>query len=138
MLNPMNLQQINLKQIMPTVLICGLCGGGLLIVSNRLSNNGWLSIPVYATVMIATVLVLKAEKRFRVTYLKAFVTLVLTFILTSYALYFYIITFINQDNGINLMGHLWRFLAILGLAVVSGAIMGLLFLKLKPSQSQTT
>lgn len=134
----MNLQQINLKQIMPTVLICGLSGGGLLIVSNRLSNNGWLSIPVYATVMIATVLVLKTQKRFRVTYLKAFVTLVLTFILTSYALYFYIITFINQDNGINLMGHIWRFLAILGLAVVSGAIMGLFFKKQNQNLAQTT
>lgn len=133
----MNLQQINLKQIMPTVLICGLSGGGLLIVSNRLSNNGWLSIPVYATVMIATVLVLKTQKRFRVTYLKAFVTLVLTFILTSYALYFYIITFINQDNGINLMGHIWRFLAILGLAVVSGAIMGLFFLKTNKGKTNT-
>ena len=133
----MNLQQINLKQIMPTVLICGLSGGGLLIVSNRLSNNGWLSIPVYATVMIATVLVLKTQKRFRVTYLKAFVTLVLTFILTSYALYFYIITFINQDNGINFMGHAWRFLAILGLAVVSGAIMGLFFLKTNKGKTNT-
>ena len=133
----MNLKLINLKQIMPTVLICGLSGGGLLIVSNRLSNNGWLSIPVYATVMIATVLVLKAQKRFRVTYLKAFVTLVLTFILTSYALYFYIITFINQDNGINFMGHAWRFLAILGLAVVSGAIMGLFFLKTNKGKTNT-
>ena len=138
MLNPMNLKLINLKQIMPTVLICGLSGGGLLIVSNRLSNNGWLSIPVYATVMIATVLVLKTQKRFRVTYLKAFVTLVLTFILTSYALYFYIITFINQDNGINVMGHIWRFLAILGLAVVSGAIMGLFFKKQNQNLAQTT
>lgn len=133
----MNLQQINLKQIMPTVLICGLSGGGLLIVSNRLSNNGWLSIPVYATVMIATVLVLKAEKRFRVTYLKASATLVLTFILTSYALYFYVITFINQDNGINLMGHAWRFLAILGLAVVSGGIMGLFFLNTNKGKANT-
>ena len=133
----MNLEQINLKQIMPTVLICGLSGGGLLIVSNRLSNNGWLSIPVYATVMIATVLVLKAEKRFRVTYLKASATLVLTFILTSYALYFYVITFINQDNGINLMGHSWRFLAILGLAVVSGGIMGLFFLKTNKGKTNT-
>ena len=133
----MNLKLINLKQIMPTVLICGLSGGGLLIVSNRLSNNGWLSIPVYATVMIATVLVLKAEKRFRVTYLKASATLVLTFILTSYALYFYIITFINQDNGINFMGHAWRFLAILGLAVVSGAIMGLFFLKTNKGKTNT-
>jgi len=133
----MNLQQINLKQIISIVLICGLSGGGLLIVSNRLSNNGWLSIPVYAMVMIATVIVLKAEKRFKVSYLKAFLTLVLTFILTSYALYSYVIIFVNHDNGINLMGHIWRFLAILGMAVVSGAIMGLFFLKLKPSQAQT-
>lgn len=134
----MDLQQINLKQIMPTVLICGLSGGGLLIVSNRLSNNGWLSIPVYAMVMIATVLVLKAEKRFKVTYLKASSTLVLTFILTSYALYFYIITFVNQDNGITLMGHAWRFFAILGMAIVSGAILGLFFVKQKQNLEQVT
>jgi hypothetical protein len=84
----MSLQEINLKQIMPIVLICGLSGGGLLILSTLLSNKGWWSIPVYAMVMIATVLVLKAEKRFKITYLKAFLAVVLTFMLMTYILYF--------------------------------------------------
>jgi len=132
----MNSKQINLKQIIPTVLICGLCGGGLLILSTILSNKGWWSILIYAIVMIVTVLVLKAEKRFKITYLKAFSTLVLTFILTTYALYFYVIAFVNPDNGITLMGHIWRFFAILGLAVVSGAIMGLFFKKQNQNLAQ--
>ena len=134
----MNLKLINLKQIMPTVLICGLSGGGLLIVSNRLSNNGWLSIPVYATVMIATVLVLKVKKQIEITYLKAFLTVVLTFMLMSYILYFYIIAFVNPDNGIPLMGHAWRFFAILGLAIFSGAIMSLFFLKRNLGSAQAS
>ncbi|MDO8994533.1 hypothetical protein [Daejeonella sp.] len=125
----MNLQQINLKQIMPTVLIFGLTGGALLILSTMLSNKGWWSIPIYAIVMIVTVIVLKAEKRFKIAYLKAFLTLVLTFMLMTYILYFYIITFVNPDNGILLVGHAWIFFIMLGLAITSGAIMGLFFLK---------
>jgi hypothetical protein len=133
----MYLQQINLKQIMPTVLICGLSGGGLLILSTILSNKGWWSILIYAIVMIATMLVLKAEKRFKITYLKAFVTIVLTFVLTSYALYFYVITFVNPDNGITIIGHAWRFFAVLGLAIASGTLMGLFFLKANNGKANT-
>ena len=125
----MNLQQINLKQIISIVLICGLSGGGLLILSTLLSNKGWWSIPVYAMVMIATVLVLKAEKQFKIAYLKAFLTVVLTFMLMTYILYFYVITFVNPNNGIPLVHHAYIFFIMLGMAIVSGAIMGLFFLK---------
>ena len=134
----MDLQQINLKQIMPTVLIFGLSGGGLLILSKLLSNKGWWSIPIYAMVMIATVLALKVKKQIEITYLKAFLTVVLTFMLMSYILYFYIIAFVNPDNGIPLMGHAWRFFAILGLAIFSGAIMSLFFRKQNQNMAQTT
>jgi uncharacterized membrane protein len=134
----MDLQQINLKQIMPTILICGLSGGGLLILSTLLSNKGWWSIPIYAMVMIATVLALKVKKQIEITYLKAFLTVVLTFMLMSYILYFYIIAFVNPDNGITLMGHAWRFFAILGLAIFSGAIMSLFFRKQNHNLTQTT
>ena len=133
----MNSKQINLKEIIPTVLIYGISGGGLLILSTILSNKGWWSILIYAIVMIVTVLVLKAEKRYEITYLKAFATLVLTFILMSYALYSYVITFVNPDIGITLMGHTWRFFAILGIAIVSGAIMGLFFLKRNSGAAHT-
>jgi hypothetical protein len=125
----MNLQQINLKQIISIVLICGLSRGGLLILSTLLSNKGWWSIPVYAMVMIATVLVLKAEKQFKIAYLKAFLTVVLTFMLMTYILYFYVITFVNPNNGIPLVHHAYIFFIMLGMAIVSGAIMGLFFLK---------
>ena len=134
----MNLQQINLKQIIPTVLICGLFGGGLLIVSTILSNKGWWSIPIYAMVMIATVLVLKVKKQIEITYLKAFLTVVLTFMLMSYILYFYIIAFVNPDNGITFMGHAWRFFAMLGLAIFSGAVMALFFLKRNLGSAQAS
>lgn len=134
----MNIQKINLKQIMPTVLICGLCGGGLLIVSTILSNKGWWSIPIYLLVMSVTVLTLKSKKLDEITYLKAFMALVLTFMLMSYILYFYIIAFVNPDNGIPLMGHDWRFFAILGLAIFSGAIMSLFFRKQNHAMTQTT
>jgi hypothetical protein len=129
----MNLQQINLKQIISIVLICGLSGGGLLILSTLLSNKGWWSIPVYAMVLIATVLVLKAEKRFKIAYLKAFLTVVLTFMLMTYILYFYVITFVNPNNEIPLVHHAYIFFIMLGMAIVSGAIMGLFFLK--PNQN---
>jgi hypothetical protein len=125
----MSLQQINLKQIISIVLICGLSGGGLLILSTLLSNKGWWSIPVYAMVLIATVLVLKAEKRFKIAYLKAFLTVVLTFMLMTYILYFYVITFVNPNNEIPLVHHAYIFFIMLVMAIVSGAIMGLFFLK---------
>ncbi len=125
--------QINLKQIIPIVLICGLSGGGLLILSSLLSNKGWWSIPVYTLLMFATVLTLKTKRRIEISYLRAFLTVVLTFMLMTYTLYFYIITFVNPDNGIQLVVHAWIFFIMLGLAIVSGAIMGLFFLK--PNQN---
>lgn len=87
--------------------------------------------------MLATVFALKAKKRIEITYLKAFAALVLTFMLMTYILYFYIITFENPDNGITLMGHAWRFFGMLGLAIALGAIMGLFFIKRNHSQEQT-
>ena len=120
--------QINLQQIIPTVLICGLTGGGLLILTTLISTKGWWSILIYAIVMILTVLVLKAKKQFEINYLKAFLTLGSTYMLMTYVLYFYVITFVNPDNGINFTGHAIIFLIMLGLAIASGAIMGLFFL----------
>jgi len=134
----MNSNQINLKQFIPTVLICGLCGGGLLILSTMVSTKGWWSMLIYLLVLSVTVLTLKAKKRVEITYLIAFMALVLTFMLMSYILYFYISIFVNPDNGITFMGHAWRFFAILGLAVLSGALMGLLFKKQNQNLAQTT
>jgi hypothetical protein len=74
----------------------------------------------------------------KITYLKAFTTLVLTFMLMSYVLYFYLATFANPENGITLLGHAWRFFAILGMAVVSGAIMSLFFRKQNQNLAQVT
>jgi len=134
----MNLQQINLKQIIPTVLICGLCGGGLLILSTLVSTRGWWSMLIYLLVLSVTVLTLKAKKLVEITYLKAFMVLVLTFMIMSYILYFYVTTFVNPDNGINLMGHVWRFFAMLGLAIFSGAVMALFFLKRNLGSAQAS
>ena len=124
----MNSTKINLKKIIPTVLIFGLTGGGLLILTTIISTKGWWSILIYAIVMILTVLVLKAKKQFEINYLKAFLTLGSTYMLMTYVLYFYVITFVNPDNGINFTGHAIIFLIMLGLAIASGAIMGLFFL----------
>ncbi|HQT23200.1 hypothetical protein [Daejeonella sp.] len=41
----------------------------------------------------------------------------------SYILYFYVSTFVNPYNGITFIGHEWRFFAILGMAIASGAVM---------------
>ena len=132
----MNLQQINLKQIIPTVLICGLCGGGLLILSSIVSTKGWWSMLIYLLVLTITVLTLKAKKHFEITYLKAFIVLVLTFMIMSYILYFYVTTFVNPDHGISFIGHAWRFFAMLGMAVASGAIMALFFRKQNQNLTQ--
>ena len=121
--------QINLKQMIQTVLIFGLSGGALLILSTVISTKGWWSIPVYTLLMFTTVLTLKTKRRIEISYLRAFLTVVLTFMLMTYILYFYVITFVNPNNGIPLVHHAWIFFIMLGLAIVSGAIMGLFFLK---------
>lgn len=127
----MNLQLINLKQITPTFLIYGISGGGLLVLITIVSSKGWWIVPTYPILLLATVFALKAKKRIGITYLKAFATLVLTFMLMTYILYFYIINFENPNSGITLIGHAWRFFVMLGLGIVSSAIMSLFFLKTK-------
>ncbi|HLG33650.1 MAG TPA: hypothetical protein VI757_02120 [Bacteroidia bacterium] len=120
-----------MKQIFPTILICGLLGGGLLIVTTLLPIKGWWSILTYAIVMFATMFVIKANKRIEINYLKTLVTGVLTFMIMSYVLYFYISIFENPNSGITLWGHTWRFLAMLGFALASSAILGLFFYETK-------
>lgn len=93
---------------------------------------------IYLLVLSVTVLTLKAKKLVEITYLKAFMVLVLTFMIMSYILYFYVTTFVNPDNGINLMGHVWRFFAMLGLAIFSGAVMALFFLKRNLGSAQAS
>ena len=124
---------IILKQILPTVIICGLLGGGFLVAASLLPIKGWWSILTYAIVMFATMLTLKANKKIEINYLKTLVTGVLTFMIMSYVLYFYISFFENPNNGISLWGHTWRFLVMLGLALSSSAILGLFFMKRNPA-----
>jgi len=134
----MNLQQINLKQFMPTVLFFGITGGLLQILITILPIKVWWILPVYPIVIILTVLTLKVKKQMEITYLKAFLTLVLTIMLMTYILYFYIFLFENVNTAITLAGHARRFFSTLGLTFVFSAIIGLFFIKRKQSQAQTT
>ena len=134
----MNLQQINLKQFMPTVLFFGITGGLLQILITILPIKVWWILPVYPIVIILTVLTLKVKKQMEITYLKAFLTLVLTIMLMTYILYFYIFLFENVNTAITLAGHARRFFSTLGLTIVFSAIIGLFFIKRKQSQAQTT
>ena len=134
----MILNQINMKQILPIVLICGLLGGGLLITTTLLPIKGWWIILTYAIAMFGTMYVVKADKKIELTYIKTVVIGVPTFIVMTYVLYFYIITFDNPNNGITFFGHMWRFLMVLGLALISSAILGLFFMKRNHDSIQTS
>ena len=133
----MNLQQINLKQIMPTVLFFGIIGGLLQILITILPIKVWWILSVYPIVIILTVLVLKVKKQMEITYLKAFLTLVLTIMLMTYMLYFYIILFENVNTAITLSGHARRFFSTLGITILLSAVIALLFLKRNQSKIQT-
>ena len=125
----MNLKQINLKQVLPIVIILGLFGGGLLIVGTLLFTKARWLILIYSLVMVSAMLALKFNKNIEINYLKSFITGVLTFVLMSYIYYLYSLIWINPDNEIDLWGHAWRFLAIIGMAISSGAVLGLFFRK---------
>lgn len=134
----MNLEQINLKRIMPTVLFFGIIGGLLQILITILPIKVWWILSVYPVVIFLTVLALKVKKQMEITYLKAFATLVLTIMLMTYMLYFYIILFENVNTAITLAGHARRFFSTLGLTIIFSAVIGLIFIKRKQSQAQTT
>lgn len=133
----MNLQQINLKQIMPTVLFFGIIGGLLQILITILPIKVWWILSVYPIVIILTVLVLKVKKQMEITYLKAFLVLVLTIMLMTYMLYFYIILFENVNTAITLAGHARSFFSTLGITILLSAVIALLFLKRNQSKIQT-
>ena len=119
----------NLGQTLPLALICGLLGGGLLISRFILTTNGWWTLPIYAIVMIATMLILKSLKKIQATYLTAVVTGVLTFMIMSCVLYVYFIIFRNIATDITWLGHALRLLVLLAIALASSALLGLFFLK---------
>lgn len=133
----MNLQQINLKQIMPTVLFFGIIGGLLQILITILPIKVWWILSVYPIVIILTVLVLKVKKQMEITYLKAFLVLVLTIMLMTYMLYFYIILFENVNTAITLSGHARRFFSTLAITILLSSVIALLFLKRNQSKIQT-
>lgn len=133
----MNLQQINLKQIMPTVLFFGIIGGLLQILITILPIKVWWILSVYPIVIILTVLVLKVKKQMEITYLKAFLVLVLTIMLMTYMLYFYIILFENVNTAITLAGHARRFFSTLAITILLSSVIALLFLKRNQSKIQT-
>jgi hypothetical protein len=70
----MKSNQINLKQIFPTVIICGLLGGGLLVATSLLPIKGWWSILTYAIVLFSTMFTIKANTEIEITYVKTLVT----------------------------------------------------------------
>ena len=125
----MTLKQINLKQLVPIVIIFGLFGGGLLILGTILFTKARWIILIYSLVMVATMLALKFNKHIEINYLKSFITGVLTFILMSVVMYFFILIWVNPNNEIDLWGHVWRFLAIIGIAIASSAVLGMFFRK---------
>ena len=125
----MNLKTLNLKQVLPTVLVFGLLGGGLLILLPVITTKGYWSILIWTLIPIMTLLALKENGTIEMNYLKAFIAGVLTFMLMSYLFYFYTMISGNPHNEITLWGHVWRFFAILGFATTSSAILGLFFRK---------
>ena len=120
----MNSNELNLKQLFPTILIFGLLGGALVIGVESLTIKGWWIIPVYGIVLIATIVTLKFKK-VELNFFKTFVSVVLTFMIMTIVLYIYTLIFINPNVEITLWGHTWRLLAMLGFVVVSGVILGL-------------
>ena len=133
----MSLQEINLKQIIPIVLLFGITGGLLQILITVLPIKVWWILSVYPIVIILTVLTLKVKKQMEITYLKAFLTLVLTIMLMTYILYFYVILFENVNTAITLVGHARRFFSTLGITVILSALIALLFFKRHQSKIQT-
>ena len=87
----------------------------------------------YPLVMFPAMWVLKANRKIEINYLKTLVTGLLIFMLMTTVLYIYLWIYLN--NGITLWGHTWRFLAIFGFALASGAILGLFFRKRNAASS---
>ncbi|MFI5164881.1 MAG: hypothetical protein ACHQHP_06515 [Bacteroidia bacterium] len=136
----MNSNQINLKQILPTVLIFGLLGRALLIGTDFLISKhlffekGWWMILDYPLVMFPAMWVLKAHRKIELTYLKTFITGVLIFMLMTTISYIY--ACMCMDNRLTLGEHIRRFLVMLVFALASGAILGLFFRKRNMASSQ--
>lgn len=127
----MKSNDLELRTIFPTGLICGLLGGGGLVLVSIMPIKGWWVIPVYVVAMHATMLALKFNRKIEVTYAKAFLTGVLTFMLMTFILYFYIMNFGNPASDITFYGHALRVLVMFGIAMISSAILSLFFLKRK-------
>jgi hypothetical protein len=113
----------------------GLIGGCLLIGTDKLISmhwyfhKGWWIILPYALVLIASMLILRLNKNIEMNYQKAFIASVIIFMLMTIIMYLYICIIENPISGITVWGHTWRMLIMLGFAVVSGAYLGLFFIK---------
>ncbi len=106
--------------------VWGIVGGLFLILLTMLTSKGILQISPYPVILIAAIITVKYIEVTSNIFKKLFITGFLTFVIMSIILYIYIVTFINPDSGIDFVGHLWRFGIIIGLGIISSALLSII------------
>ncbi len=104
----------------------GLIGGIFLIIATLLTTNGYLQIVPYFFILSAAVLTTKYIDRSKVGFVQLFKSGLFAFIISSLCIYVYVLTIVNPNSAITLVGHIWRFGAIVGFGIVSSSIISFL------------
>jgi len=109
-----------------TGIFWGLIGGIFLIFATILTTNGYLQIVPYFFILSAAVLTTKYINKTKVSFVDLFKSGLFAFVISSIFVYAYILTVINTNSAITIIGHIWRFGIIVGFGIVSSSIISFL------------
>ena len=104
----------------------GIVGGLSLIIVPNFTTNGYLQIVPYFFILLAAILTTKYINKTPTNFKRLFTSGFLAFVISSLVLYAYVSAVVNPTSGITLVGHVWRFAVIIGLATVSSSIISFL------------
>jgi hypothetical protein len=119
----------NFNSITFTGLFWGIIGGFALIYATKLTTNGPLQITPYPFLLIAAILTIAFTQKSTASLNKLFKTGLITFTVMSLFLYVFVISFINPNSGISILGHLWRIALIFAVGTISSYLVAVIVKK---------
>jgi hypothetical protein len=104
----------------------GIIGGLLLILATITTTNGYLQVVPYFFILCAAVLTTKYIDKASVRFSNLFKSGFFAFIISSVFLYVYILSFVNPNSGITIIGHMWRLGIIAGIGIICSSVISFL------------
>lgn len=123
----MSNNKINIKQALPTAIICGILGGLLFIYRKSLPIKGYYSILTYIAVLIGSTMVLRFQNKMELNFLNIVSFGTVVFMIMSYVEITHLYLVVYPEREFFTINSFLRFWMVFAVAVLSSVLLALLF-----------